>query len=415
MKILFAVHQFFPHRYMGTERLVLNLCKQMQKMGHRVKVLTYAICETEGLVERNDVFLKEYEYQGVPVISIRHNIIPDLLNFSVFDDTLTPIMDDILIREKCDIVHVCHAMHIGEIIKSANKMGIPVILTLTDFWLMCPRGIAMKINGSLCEGSNDGLVCMKECYPGDIWKKRIYERYQQTQVVFSCASQVVSGTRFLKMLFENRGLTKDIKIIRFGKNYEFIQKNKRKYSPESKITIGYLSSLTPHKGAHILIKAFVKVNPEKIRLKIYGDPQQVPHYFEVLQKASKGHPNIEFNGKYDYEEIPEILDEIDMIVIPSLWWENSPLVLLRAMAHGIPGIVSDLGGLTEIVTNGHDGFTFSINRMNMWSGTPKELIQIIKKINANPEIINDLKENITSPPRIEEEAFEYECLYKSII
>ena len=72
MNILFTVHQFFPNHYTGTERLVLNLCKQMQRMGHRVKVLTYAVSENEGFSERCGVLIREYQYQGVPVIAVRH-------------------------------------------------------------------------------------------------------------------------------------------------------------------------------------------------------------------------------------------------------------------------------------------------------------------------------------------------------
>ena len=415
MRILFAVHQFFPLCYTGTERLVLNLCKQMQKMGHRVKVLTYAISETEGFVEKCGVLMKEYDYQGVPVISIRHKKIPDLVNFSIFDDDLTAIMDDIISREPYDVIHVCHSMRIGEVIRSARKKSIPVVLTLTDFWLMCPKGIATKQNGSLCEGSNDGLKCMTECYPGDSWKTKIIERFQQTKEIFSYASSVVSATRFLKMMFENQGYLDDIAIIRFGKDFRYIRKKEKKYLPDSKITIGYLSSLNPHKGAHILLKAFMQVNPENIRIQIYGDPSASPHYFEILQNISKGHPHIEFCGGYHYEEMPEIFEEIDMIAVPSVWWENSPLVLLRAMAHNVPAIVSDLGGLTEIVTNGHDSFTFKVDDSGLETGTSTDLSEIIKKIDRNPQILNELKANITSPPRIEEEAFEYECLYSGII
>jgi len=415
MNILFTVHQFFPNHYTGTERLVLNLCKQMQRMGHHVKVLTYAVTENEGFVERCGVLIKEYHYQGVPVIAIRHKNIPNLVNFSIFDDQLTEIMDDILTKNPVDIIHSCHLMRIGEIVRSAQKRKIPTILTLTDFWLMCPRGIAITQQGVLCDGSNDGVLCKRDCYAGGFWKDIIPERFSQTAVVFDYAAGIVSATYFLKMMFENKGYSHTIHLIRFGKDYKYIRKNTRTYTKDSQIIIGYLSYLSPHKGAHLLLDAFMQVNPENIRIKIYGDISSDPEYFEILKKISKGHPGIEFCGKYDYEEMTRIFEKIDIIAVPSIWWENSPLVLLRAMAHKVPAITSDLGGLTEIIEDGQNGFTFTVGYSDSLADNSKHLSEIIGKISENVEILNDMKANIKSPPRIEEEAFEYENLYQQIL
>jgi glycosyltransferase involved in cell wall biosynthesis/SAM-dependent methyltransferase len=415
MKVLFTVHQFFPNHYTGTERLVLNLCKQMQKMGHRVKVLTYAVTENQGFSEKCGVLVREYQYQGVPVIAVRHKTIPNLLNFSIFDEQLSEIMETILADEPFDLIHCCHLMRIGEIVRSAQKRKIPVILTLTDFWLMCPRGIAITQGGVLCEGSNNGMRCRRDCYEGAFWENLLSERFRQAAFVFEYAAGVVSATHFLKMMFENKGYSHKIHIIHFGKDYRNIRKNVKKYTKDSEIIIGYLSSLSPHKGAHLLLDAFMQVNPKNVRIKIYGDTSADPDYFDILKKISRDHPGIEFCGKYDYEEMSEILDTVDIIAVPSLWWENSPLVLLRSLAHNVPAIVSDLGGLTEIIRDGHNGFTFSVGYSDSLPENSKHLSGIIAKISKNPEVLNDLKEHIQAPPRIEEEAFEYENLFREIL
>jgi len=415
MKVLFTVHQFFPNHYTGTERLVLNLCKQMQRMGHRVKVLTYAVTENGGFVERCGVLVKEYQYQGVPVIAVRHKTIPNLLNFSIFDEQLTEIMESVLADEPFDLIHCCHLMRIGEIVRSAQKRKIPVILTLTDFWLMCPRGIAITQGGVLCEGSHDGMRCKRDCYEGGFWEDIISERFRQAAFVFEYAAGVVSATHFLKMMFENKGYSHKIHIIHFGKDYRNIRKNVKKYTKDSEIIIGYLSSLSPHKGAHLLLEAFMQVNPKNIRIKLYGDTSSDSEYFAILKKISRGHPGIEFCGKYDYEEMSEILDTVDIIAVPSLWWENSPLVLLRSLAHDVPAVVSDLGGLTEIIRDGHNGFTFSVGYSDSLTENSKHLSESIAKISKNPEVLNVFFLIIRRPPRIEEEAFEYENLYRQIL
>jgi glycosyltransferase involved in cell wall biosynthesis len=411
MHILYVVHQFFPNHYTGTERLVLNLSKQMQRCGHHVTVLTYGITETEGFEERGKFLFKRYQYQGVPVVSVRHKVIPDLIDFTIIDDEMVSLFDAILAGEEIDVVHICHMMRVGSVIRFAKKREIPVLLTLTDFWLMCPRGIATNQSGALCDGSEDGGKCLRECYQGSYWTSLIGARFMQAKEALTYSSAVVSATRFLRSMFVNKGFRDDMIIIPFGKDYRNAQSNNRTYDSDSEITIGYLSSLNAHKGAHLLLEAYRQVNPSNIRLQIFGDTSSNPEYFETLKKIAGDNSKIEFCGRYDYESMPEILQKIDIIAVPSLWWENSPLVLLRALVHNVPAIVSDLGGLTEAITDGVNGFTFSVAPPSSSANDTRSLSTVIRIISENPSIVNELKAHILSPPRIEEEAFAYENLY----
>jgi len=203
MKILFALHQFFPHHYTGTERLVLNLSKQLQKNGHQVTVLTYGICETDNYRSEDDFLIKEYTFEGVPVISIRHVDILGDVSFSIFDPRMEKILHSILQDNPVDIIHVCHPMRTGTIIEVARKHKIPVVLTLTDFWLMCPRGIASTPQGDLCEGSCDGDICITECC-GPALAKKIHARFVDATSLFSKVNCVVFPTVFLKDMFSKK-------------------------------------------------------------------------------------------------------------------------------------------------------------------------------------------------------------------
>jgi glycosyltransferase involved in cell wall biosynthesis len=153
------------------------------------------------------------------------------------------------------------------------------------------------------------------------------------------------------------------------------------------------------------------VNPSNIRLRIYGDTFSNKEYFEVLTRIAGGDPRIEFAGKYDYESMPEILEKIDIVAVPSLWWENSPLVLLRSLVHNVPAIVSDLGGLTEVITDGKNGFTFSVGHSDSLSENAQSLSSVIRRLSDNPRVLNNLKAHILPPPHIEEEAFAYERIF----
>lgn len=415
MHILYVVHQFFPNHYTGTERLVLNLSKQMQRCGHRVTVLTYGITDSEGYEELSGFMVRHYQFQGVPVISIRHKIIDNLIDFTIIDDDMALFLETLFAGEEIDIMHICHMMRVGSVIRIAEKKAIPVILTLTDFWLICPRGIAINQSGGLCDCSADGKKCLDACYPGSYWRSLIQDRYSQAHEVISSVDTVVSATNFLKNMFQNKGFAREIKRIPFGKDYLNVRINTRTYDDNSQITIGYLSSLHGHKGAHLLIEAFMQVNPSNIQLRIYGDTSSNKEYFEVLTRIAGGDPRIEFAGKYDYESMPDILENVDVVAVPSLWWENSPLVLLRSLVHNVPAIVSDLGGLTEVISDGKNGFTFSVGYSDSLSKNAHSLSSVIRRLSDNPRLLNDLKANIIPPPHIEEEAFTYENLFFNAI
>jgi glycosyltransferase involved in cell wall biosynthesis len=158
-----------------------------------------------------------------------------------------------------------------------------------------------------------------------------------------------------------------------------------------------------HKGVHILIKAFIQADQENLSLKIFGDPLHEMDYYNQLKAESENH-RIEFLGRYRHDHMDTILNDLDIVVLPSLWWENTPLVMLRALAHKVPVIVSDFPGMTEIVKDGVNGFVFR-------PGDTRDLQTILEKIGRNPALLNAIKDNISYTKRIEEEAFEYECIY----
>ncbi len=408
MNILFALHQFFPKHYTGTERLVLNLSKQMQRMGHSVNILTYGITEDEGFTQHDSGFyIKEYEYQGVPVISIRHELITAESDLTIFDLTMEKIVGKNISHAKFDIVHVCHAMRIGVIIKVARQKNIPIVLTLTDFWLMCPKGIAVTPDGQLCLNSENGNKCLSKCYESNL-KSRMKRRVHDLAEVNKSVDCVVSATKFLKQVYAHSSFSSEIKLIPFGKDYSNVRSNQKTYAAHSDITLGFMSTMVEHKGAHVLINAFNMVKMGNIKLKIYGDYFGQTHYYNILKDMAQDNRNIEFCGAYKYEDMADILDDIDVLVVPSTWWENSPLVLLRALAHKVPAIVSDLGGMTEVITDGENGFTFE-------AGNAESLAKVLRKIGQDPVILNELKARIQPPPRIEEEAFAYEKIYAGLI
>jgi len=404
MRILYVVHQFFPKWYTGTERFILDLAKQMRRMGHYVEVLTYGFDDDTGFSVCNGVMYKKYTFQTIPVTSIRHLTVPDDLSYNIFDDKIENILFRVMTKGNFDIVHVAHPMRLGCVFKVAKSLGLPTILTLTDFWLICPKAILVTSKGHLCKGSEDGIKCTDECF---FTEKTIRERFTHSNEISDSVDYIVSPTHFLKKMFEVNNFSPNIKLMPFSIDYNDVESNLKEYLEKSDITLGFLSTLLPHKGAHVLLNAFNEAKMSNIKLKIYGHYFGAVDYYNTLKSFVKDN-RVEFCGAYNYEEIPKILDEIDILVVPSIWWENSPLILLRALAHNVPAIVSDLGGMTEVINDGENGFVFE-------AGNAQSLAEILRKIGEDPIILNEMKARIRHPPRIEEEAFEYEMVYSSLI
>ena len=114
----------------------------MSKMGHYVEVLTYGIEEDKSdyLIDGN-ILYKKYYYQNVPVISVKYLNAPNDIDVNIFDERIGSVLEKFIAKDKFDIVHVAHPMRMGYAVKIAHSLDLPIVLTLTDFWLICPRGI----------------------------------------------------------------------------------------------------------------------------------------------------------------------------------------------------------------------------------------------------------------------------------
>jgi glycosyltransferase involved in cell wall biosynthesis len=114
--------------------------------------------------------------------------------------------------------------------------------------------------------------------------------------------------------------------------------------------VGYVGQLAPHKGVDLLLDAALKMPAGSLRLKVHGPENQDPVYMARLRTLAGDHT--EFRGTFPPAKMPAVLAEMDVLAIPSTWYENSPLVLLYALATHTPVLVSDVQGLTEFIGSG---------------------------------------------------------------
>jgi glycosyltransferase involved in cell wall biosynthesis len=407
MKILYLVHQFYPEFYTGTEKFVYNIALMTQKFGNKVKVITYSFYEDTYYDKSiGNILSKDFIYKGIPVLAFKFNNPPYDLHFGLENKGIVEFAENVIKTEKPDIVHVGHPMRVHEFIKAAIKLNIPYIITLTDFFLMCPK-IILTTSGNLCIGPQNGITCSKMCK--EFSEIYIKNRLKQAEYIFMNAQRILSPSKFVASMFKKEFSNLKVDINNHGIRYKNIKTNRRVYNKnEKQIIFGYGGSLTPHKGISVLLKAFNELNNKDIKLKIYGSGQE--EYVNKLKNIVKCDDRVEFCGVFSEEQVGDILSLIDVIVVPSTCYESYSFILHEALACNVPVIVSNLGGMAEKIKDGFNGYTFE-------AGNYKSLKEKMEFIINNPDVLNKIKENIKRNiiiPTVEQEAYNYLKIYENL-
>lgn len=396
MNIAFFVHCFFPDHFYGTETYTLELARHYRNWGHQVTVVS-AIFQGEpakaGLITR-------YEYRGVPVICIDKNRLPDArVRDTYHQPALRPVLEQILDELKPDVVHVTHLInHTAVLLDVTSERGIPTYATLTDFFGFCLNNKLEAADGALCLGPSSSRINCLACHlqairryssakpwlraaafpelapviarlapfagkwPGDFGQRLtqlvgdIAERPDTlTELYNRTYRAAVAPTRFLENAYRNNRFTVPLHTLWFGVDIDRSPKPKR---PEGRLPVlGFIGQIAPHKGVDLLIDAFLRLPPGSAELRIYGPEDLDPVYMASLRASATGAP-ISFPGTFAKEAMAGILADVDLLVVPSRWYENSPLVLLNALATHTPVLIADVAGMTEFVEEEVNGYHF---------------------------------------------------------
>lgn len=407
MKIVYLVHQFFPEYQSGTEKFVLNNALMAQKSGNKVKVITYSFLDDETFEkENNGILFREYVYKGIPILAFKYKEQPIDIHIALENHLLRQYAKEIITAEAPDIIHVGHSMRVHEFVRAAIEMNIPYLITLTDFFLICPKVILAPTPNSLCSGPQGGKACKILC--SEFNENFIGARLKTGEEFLAHARTVASPSEFVSKIFKQEFPYLHLQIIGHGINYKHIHQNSRIYKHDDELVFAFAGTLAPHKGVHILVKAFTLLEAKNIKLVIYGSGEA--GYTTALREIAGKDERITFMGTYSSEEVGEIFNRVDMLIIPSICYENYPLVIHEALVSNIPIIASNLGGMSEKVKDGINGFTFE-------PGSSEDLARKMKLIIDDPLILNELKENIKKfmvVPTIEQEAYKYFKIYSSL-
>ena len=390
------------------------------------------------------------EYNGLKVRTV-NNTFKDVKTFrdTYRNDHIAKAFGQYLDETKPDLVHFQHVTCLSTtcITETADR-GIPVFYTLHDFWLLCPRGQLLRRDLGICDGPEPHLCVFCNAYQLGVspeaagaryaripkrwprgglagWldemKKRIArnsfrgeadaakqaaERLEHIMDVCRRVSLFLAPSRFMMQTMRKLGLPGKIAYLDYGYDLSRLARFKRKESP--KIRFGYVGSIIPSKGVHVLIEAFRRVAAADAELRIYGagyNFEGYENYEKELRAMAESDKRIIFAGPFDNANVKDVFSEFDVLVVPSIWYENAPLTIHEAIITGAPVITSDIGGMAEYVRNGVNGLTFRL-------GSARDLAKKIGMFAHDRSLLTKLRPDPSEVRGIEATAVDLEKLYR---
>jgi glycosyltransferase involved in cell wall biosynthesis len=130
--------------------------------------------------------------------------------------------------------------------------------------------------------------------------------------------------------------------------------------------------------------------------------------FEKLLEVERD--NVKFMGSYERHDLPKLMARIDWVVVPSIWWETGPIVVWEAFQNGRPVVSSDIGGMSEKVTDGVDGLHFR-------TGDPHDLATVMRRAGETPGLWEEFHARVPREPAhsVEEDLEIMTGLYKTLL
>jgi glycosyltransferase involved in cell wall biosynthesis len=233
--------------------------------------------------------------------------------------------------------------------------------------------------------------------------------------LFDLVDVFVSPSNFLRDRYVSWGLPAEkFAVIENGQELEK-KLRRNELARKSPNRFGYFGQVNPYKGVDVLLAAaasLVREGFEDFTLEINGAnlAKQPPDYQKEITKLLD--PLLEsgtvlWNGPYGREEFIDRIQGVDWVVMPSLWWENSPMVIQEAYFHGRPVICSGIGGMAEKVRDGETGFHVPVGSTRGWADA-------IRRAAQDSEAHRRMSANLPAPPTLQQAAVAYAQLSKGM-
>ena len=280
-----------------------------------------------------------------------------------------------------DVVHFHHFIGFGLEVLAHLRRALPacrIVLTLHEYLAICHNFGQMitTSHGSLC--SRSGPRPCHDCFPehdrSDFYLRRRYiARY------FDLVDCFVAPSHFLAARYVDWGLPAEKITVLDNFAAPAGPVDAVRIAPGEPLRIGFFGQLSTLKGVGVLLDAAAALVAEPgIAIEIFGDHRSQPPAFqaEIMERLGKAGPNVRFHGRYDPGQVDRLMRTVHAVIVPSIWWENAPLVIAEARRNRRPVICSDIGGMAEKVRDGVDGWHFA-------AGNVPALTSLLRRLSAD--------------------------------
>jgi len=445
MRILYVTHQFLPEHVAGTEILTYRTAKECMRRGHDVHVFTGCkVPDPAGVEAPFDEYIHEgisvsrYSFSWDTAMGTRNQMLEEYYN-----ELVHGYFADMVRRLRPELVHIHHLQRLSaSLIAVCRDNTIPVIFTATDYWTVCPICQLLLPDGSLCPGPDaKGLNCVRHMaefigrgrvlrfLPDGLlsplltvmthraWPDTRYgpklralvNRPAYIRSMMAMVDRILVTTDFMKEKLSGFGIDEEkFIVLPFGVEC-------RDGAPETPrgtgktVRFGYVGTLSHHKGVHVICEAVRRVRAAvSFTVDIYGDEDLFPAYVEKLRSIVGADTRVRFRGTFAPERLWDVLDGMDVLIIPSLWYENTPLILHSAQADRVPVVASNLVGLNEIIADGENGLLFE-------PGDAGGLARIIERLCDRRGLIDGLSQGARPPLSMPAYVDRLEEIYRDVV
>jgi glycosyltransferase involved in cell wall biosynthesis len=324
---------------------------------------------------------------------------------------VAPALTELLETLRPDVVHLHHLLLLGaeslQLIRRVRPQA-KLILTLHDYYAICAHeGTMLTSDGRLCGGASADACarCLPDRGPTDFRLREVALRH-----LLGLCDHFIAPSRFLRQRYVEWGLdARRITVLGNGLPEEPAAPH-READGERRDRFAFFGHINRFKGATLLLQAGARLARDGVahRIDLHGGTAyQTPEFLAGFARLLEEAPGAVHHGAYAREALPRLMAQADWVVVPSLWWENAPLVIQEAQRHRRPVIAADIGGMAEMVTHGTDGLLFR-------AGDARALADAMARAAADPAVWAALVQNIRQPLTADEAAGEHLALYESL-
>ena len=439
MRSLHVVHGMPPAAIGGVEVYAHDLVHALRDRHPMDEVVVLA---RESDPERPELAVRHEERNGISVTLV-NNTFRDPRGF---EDTyrspaIQRIVGRLLDAVTPDAVHVHHLTGLStDLLAECAWQGIPTIVTLNDYWLICHRGQLLDLDLRRCAGPElDGCnrcagvagVAPPAAYrvarlvrrlerrlPPPLTRRfrqlaegtaafgrdpnasapTMARRVRHMRRMCALATVFLAPSQTIRDRFIAFGIEPD-RILRQEQGIEQRRFHGIPRTTGDRLRIGFIGSLMVSKAPHLLLEAFAMLPLGAASVHLFGahaayhGDERYRHQLTPLLAR----PGVHYAGAIAPAEVPRALASLDVLVVPSVWIENAPFVIREAFVAGVPVITSDLGGMAEMVTH-------EVNGLRFRPGDAEALARALQRLLDEPGLLPRLRAGIPRIRTIEEDA-----------